>query len=120
MANREQIPPLLACRYGVRMSFPADAMLSTNTDDDGFSARRRETPPSAFVVIAVKASIGLSTKPYVSGVECMALREEWKSFSDRDISSCARFVPIRDDPEMVVNLGLRIAEAGLRRRGVTA
>jgi len=72
------------------------------------------------VVIALKASIGLVTEPYVSGVGYMASRGERNSFSCRDISSCVQFVPIRDDSEMVVNLGLHVVEAGLRRLGVAA
>jgi hypothetical protein len=123
MAKREQIPPLLACRSGAPATFPA---LTRQTGDEGFSARRREAPPSAFAVITLnislglKASIGLTTEPCVSGVDYMASREERNSFSCRDISSWVRFVPIRDDSEMVVNLGLRNAEAGLRRLGVAA
>ena len=120
MANCERIPPLLACRSGVLTSFPADAASSRVTVDEVFSARRREAPPSALAVTALKASIGSSTQPSVSGVGYMASREELKSFSGRDISSCVLFVPIRNDSEMVVNLGLRVAEAGLQRLGVAA
>jgi len=121
MANREQIPPLLACRSGVLTSFPDQIAPSQTTDDEGISERIRRKPHSAFAGIALKTSIGLkagvglSTQPYVSGVGYMASHEKYRSFSSRDISSCVRFVPIRDDPEMVVNLGLRGAEAGLRR-----
>jgi hypothetical protein len=50
----------------------------------------------------------------------IASREDRNLLSYRDISSRVLFVPIRDDPEMVVNLGLRVAEAGLRRLGVAA
>ena len=120
MAKRERIPPLLACRSGVLTSFPAQTALSSNTDENALFALPRATPDSRFAVIALKASIGLVTQPYVSGVGYMALREEWKTFSGRDISSFMPFVPIRDDPEMVVNLGLRVAEAGLQRLGVAA
>ena len=70
--------------------------------------------------MALKASIGLVTERYVTRGVYMASRERYESFFARDISSCLRFVPIRDDPEMVVNLGLRGAEAGLRRLGVAA
>jgi hypothetical protein len=124
MANREQIPPLLAFRSGVPTSFPDQVAPSNNADDEGISKRARRKPHSAFAGIALKTSIdlkagvGLSTQPCVSGVGYMALNEEYRSFSCRDISSCVQFVPIRDDPEMVVNLGLRVAEAGLRRLGV--
>lgn len=120
MANREQIPPLLACRSGVLTSYSAQAAFSVDTDDEGVSACRQETSPSVFAVIALKARIGLSTQSYVFGVGYIAFSEACKLFSGRDISSSARFVPIRDDPEMVVNLGLRAAEAGLRRLGVAA
>jgi hypothetical protein len=113
MAKRERILPLLECRKGGLTNFP-------NADHDRLSDRRREAPPSAFVVNTLKASIGFSTKPYVSSVGHMASHEEHKSVSCRDISSGVRFVPIRDDPEMVVNLGLRVAEAGLQRLGVAA
>jgi len=120
MAKREQNPPLLACRSGVLTSFSTQAACSRDTDDDGFSAHRRTAQPSVFAVIALKVSIGLVTKPYVFGAEYVASREERNSFSHRDISLFLRFVPIRNDPEMVVNLGLLFAEAGLRRLGVAA
>jgi hypothetical protein len=120
MAKRERIPPLLECRIGVLTSFPAQIELSRKTDDNGFFARPRATPPGASAVIALKGSIGLVPEPYVTSVVYIASREERKSFSCGDTSSCVRFVPIRDDPEMVVNLGLRAAEAGLRRLGVAA
>jgi len=120
MAKPERIPPLLACHRGVLTSFSAPARLSRYTNGDRLFARPQEAPSSAFSLIALKASIGLVTKPYVSGVGYMAPREECKTFSCLDISSCLLFVPIRDDPEMVVNLGLRAAEAGLQRLGVAA
>jgi len=121
MAKRERIPPLLVCRSGVLTSFPDQVAPSRNTGDERISERAWRTPHSAFAGIALKISIdlkagvGLSTQPHVSGVGYMASHEEYRFFSCRDISSCVRFVPIRDDPEMVVNLELRLAEAGLRR-----
>jgi hypothetical protein len=120
MANSERNPPLLACRSGVLTCFADQIDFSRNRDDERPSARQRKTPLSELAVIALKASIGLVTKPYVSGVGYIDSRQECKSFSCRDISSYVLFVPIRDDPEMVVNLGLRVAEAGLRRMGVAA
>jgi hypothetical protein len=126
MAKCEQIPPLLTRRSVALTGFPAQIELPRNTDDDKLLARSRGTLHSAFAGIALKTSIdlkagvGFSTQPYVSGVGYMASQEEYGSFCCRDISSWVRFVPIRDDPEMVVNLGLRAAEAGLRRLGVAA
>jgi hypothetical protein len=124
MAKREQIPPLLACPCGVPTSSRAHAALSRNMDGKGFSVRRRETRQRAFVLIALKislrmkASIGLSTESCVAGVDYMASHEERTSFSCRDISSYVLLVPIRDDSEMVLDLELCVAEAGLRRLGV--
>jgi len=120
MAKREQIPPLLTRRSVALTGFPAQIELSRNTDDDRLPVRPWGAPPSAFAVIALKASIGSVTEPCVSGVGYMASREELNSLYCRDISSCVPFVPIRDDPEMVVNLGLRAAEEGLQRRGAAA
>jgi hypothetical protein len=126
MAKRERIPPLLACRSGVLTSVPAQIACFKDTNDERISERAGRKPHSAFAGIALKTSIdlkagiGLSTQAYVSGVGYMASRDEYRSFSCRDISSCVRIVPIRDDPEMVVNLGLRLAEAGLRRLGAAA
>ena len=114
MAKREQIPPLLECRSGVPVS------LSPCTDDERLSVREREMRHSAFAVIALKASIRLVTEPYVTGGGYMSSREENNLRSGGDISSCLSLVPIRDDSEMVVNLGLDVAEAGLRRLGVAA
>ena len=120
MAKREQIPPLLACRSGLPKSFTAPVSRPRYTDDERLSVRERETLFSAFAVITLKISIGLVTEPYVSGMGYVAAREERNSFFRSDISSCVRFVPIRDDSEMVVNLGLCVAEAGLQRLGVAA
>jgi hypothetical protein len=120
MTNREQIPPLLECRGGVPASFPAPVPASRYPDDKLFTLHERETPALVFVAIALKASIKLSTKPYVFGAVYIDWRGECKSPSGRDISPYAPFVPIRNDPEMVVNLELRVAEAGLRRPGAAA
>jgi len=113
MAKSKQNPPLLACRSSAQTIFP-------DTHHQRLSNRRREALHQALAGIALKVSIGLVTKPYVSCVGYIASREARNSFSCRDFSSCALFVPIRDDSEMVVNLGLSIAEAGLRRLGVAA
>jgi hypothetical protein len=120
MVNRERIPPLLACRSGVLTSFPDQAAPSRDTDREGIPGRAQRTPHNALSGMDLKASVGLSTQPYVSGLGYMVAREEYESFSYRDISSCMVLVPIRDDPEMVLNLGLRVAEAGLQRLGVAA
>ena len=114
MAKREQLPPLL------KLDSDVQTLLSRCPDGQRLSARKRETLNSMFAVIALKATIGSSAQSYVSGVGYIAPREERNLFSCRDISPCLLFVPIRDDPEMVVNLGLRDAEAGLRRWGVAA
>ena len=114
MAKREQNPPHLARGGATQIE------LSRNANDDSLPVRAGGTPSSTFAVIALKASIGLATKPCVSGVGYMVASEEQKSFSCGDISSCVVLVPIRDDPEMVLNLGLRVAEAGLQRLGVAA
>jgi len=68
----------------------------------------------------LKASVGLSAQPCVSGVGYIVAREEYKSFSCLDISLRTVSVPIRDDPEMVLNLELRVSEAGLQRLGAAA
>jgi hypothetical protein len=120
MAKRERIAPLLECRIGVLTSFPAQIEFSRNTDDDGLFASPRATPPSAFAVIVLKASIGLSTEPYVSVAGYIGSHGERERFFCQNISPCVLSVPIRDDPEMVVNLGLLLAEAGLQRLGVAA
>jgi hypothetical protein len=120
MAKRERNPPLLARRRA------AQSELSSNTDDGRLRVCTRVTPSGALAAIALrigiglKASIGLVSEPYVTSVGYIASREEHNSFSCRDISSCVLSVPIRDDPEMVVNLGLRLAEAGLQRQGAAA
>jgi len=117
MANRKQIFPLSEQRGGVPTSFPAQ---SEDKCQAGVSTLPRATTQGRFTAIALKISIGSNTKPYVSSVKYLASRSESKSLLGRDISSCMRFVPIRDDPEMVANLGLHVAEAGLWRTGVAA
>ena len=117
MANPEQVSPLSAQRGGVLTSFPAQFK---DTLQDGISTHSGATPQATFTAITLKISIGSNTQTYVSGVDYIASRRELRSLLGRDISSCMRFVPIRDDPEMVVNLGLPVAEAGLRRLGVAA
>lgn len=117
MANREHISPLSAQRGGVPTSFPAQFK---DTLQDGISTHPGATPQATFTAITLKISIGSNTQTYVPDVEYIASRRELKSLLGRDISSCMRLVPIRDDPEMVVILGLLLAEAGLRRMGVAA
>jgi len=114
MAKREQIPPLLTRRRVVRSD------LFRNIDDDGVPVLPPVTASDGFAVIALKASIGSFTETYVLGVWYMSPRKARNSLSCRDISLSTRFMPIRDDPQMVVNLELRLAEAGLQRRGVAA
>ena len=114
MAKREQIPPLLACRSAAQIELPR------STVNEKLPLRPRATPWSAFDGIGLKGSIGLVTEPCVTGVGYTVPREERNSISYRDISPCVLFVPIRHDSEMVVNLGLRLAEAGLLRVGVAA
>ncbi len=114
MAKREQIPPFLARRNATQIE------LCGNTNDDRFSVRRPGTPVCAAPVIVLKAIIGLVTEPYLTAVGYMARLDERNSISGRDISQCLEFVPIRHDPEMVVNLGLPVVEAGLRRLGAAA
>jgi hypothetical protein len=117
MANREQIPPLSAQRGGVPTSFPAQYGDMRQT---GVSALPEAIAQGGFTAIALKASIGSNTQTYVFDVEYTASRRESKSVFGLDISPCMLSVPIRDDPEMVFNLGLFVAEAGLRRLGVAA
>jgi hypothetical protein len=120
MAKYERNPSLLECRSGILTSFPAQAALSRNTDAERFVALPGTTPQSMLTVIALKVSIGSSTQPYVSGGGYLASLAERNSFSCLDISCYLPFVPIRNDPGMVVNLGLRATEAGLRWLGVAA
>jgi hypothetical protein len=117
MANREQILPLSACGRDVLARFQCEFK---DTRPEVTCARSVATPQGTFIAIAVQVSIRLSTQTCVPGSGYSVLRGLSKSFSGRDISSCMPFVPIRDDPEMVVNLGLPVAEAGLRQLGVAA
>jgi hypothetical protein len=118
MTERERILPLLAIRSGDLPSCPAQIACTRYTDNEELPARQREPPPSAFAVITLKASIGLTTNPCVSRAEYVSPCEERESFSCRAISMRAQFIPIRDDSKMVVNVGLHIAGAGLRRLGM--
>jgi hypothetical protein len=119
MANNEQIPPLLASLNSVLASSPTPHACSTDANTGALFIRQLKAPQSAFAVIGLKTSIGSNTQTYLSGTDYTALREEREPLSSRDTSSCGPLVPIRNDPEMVVNLGLHVGEAGLRRLGVT-